>query len=233
MEKKGKLIVIEGIDGSGKKTQAGMLKARLEQLDVQCELISFPRYGEPPAYFIEKYLKPGSPYGSPQQVGPRRASIFYALDRYDASFFMKGLLSSGAFVVADRYFVSNAAHQGGKIADEKEREGFVQWLYDLEYGLFEIPKPDINIILTLPVDVASHRVLGKQARLYLDGKAGAKDAHEEDLSHLLRAQEAYVWVAKKHPDEFRIIECVPGGGELTTEEVHKKIWNVVQEVIKT
>ena len=229
MMRRGKFFVIEGIDGSGKKTQMDLLTARLAQENISFQTISFPRYGHPAAYFEETYLQPNSLYGTPEQVGPYHASYFFTLDRYDASFEVKRWLADGTHVIADRYVISNAAHQVGKIRDIKERERYVEWLYDLEYRQFEIPKPDLNIILSLPVAIASRRIAGKQARMYLKSEQGAKDAHEMDEAHLRNSQEAYLWIAKKYPDEFRIVDCADGDRELNEQEIHERIWEILKE----
>ncbi len=124
VNKKGKLIVFEGIDGSGKSTQSKLFKRYLEKQGEEVIEISFPQYGKKSAGLIEEYLK--GVYGSAEEVGPYRASIFFACDRYDASFQIKEWLEKGKIVIADRYVSSNAGHQGGKINNPQERTNFLK-----------------------------------------------------------------------------------------------------------
>ena len=147
-EIRGKFIVFEGIDGSGKATQVKLLKEHLEREGFKVEKIDFPRHGENPAFFVDKYLT--GKYGTAEEVGPYRGSIFYALDRYDASFKINDWLKEGKIVLIDRYVASNIGHQGGKITDKEERKKFFRWLYDLEYNIFKIPRPDFTFILCPP-----------------------------------------------------------------------------------
>src|SRR3989338_3647825 len=142
---KGKLIVIDGTDGSGKATQTKLLVDRLNRENHPTVTISFPQYGAKSAGPLEAYL--AGKYGSANEVGPYRASILYAVDRYDASARISEDLGNGKIVVADRYVLSNMGHQGGKIAGEQERRKFYAWEDELEHELFHIPRPDLNIIL--------------------------------------------------------------------------------------
>ena len=123
---KGKFIVIEGGDGSGKTTQFNLLKEKLISDGYKLETIDFPQYGQPSAVMLEKYLN--GDFGSAKEVGAYRASIFYAIDRYAASFKMKSWLSEGKIVLANRYATSNMVHQAGKIKDSLERDKFLNWL---------------------------------------------------------------------------------------------------------
>ena len=152
---KGKLIVLDGTDGSGKATQTELLKKRLEQEGRQVEVISFPQYGRKSAGMIEEYLA-GS-YGSPKDVGPRCASVFYACDRYDAAPKIRKWLQEGKIVIANRYVFSSMGHQAGIIADLKERDVFLAWLEQLEYIIFKVPKPDLNILLFVPAETGQKR----------------------------------------------------------------------------
>ncbi|MCX6765054.1 MAG: deoxynucleoside kinase, partial [Candidatus Nealsonbacteria bacterium] len=146
----GKFIVIEGIDGSGKATQANLLAEEFKRQGYVVEKIDFPQYGKKSAGSVEEYLN--GKYGPSEEVGPYRASVFYACDRYDLGFTIKKWLSEGKIVISDRYVSSNVGHQGGKIKDEKEWEKFVDWLYNLEYGIFQIPKPDVVFLLKTSAD---------------------------------------------------------------------------------
>lgn len=220
---KGKFIVIEGTDGSGKATQAKLLYDKLTQMGHKVEPADFPQYGKKSAGLVENYLN--EKYGSSSEVGPYRASIFYACDRYDASFQIKKWLASGCVVVADRYVGSNMAHQGGKIKGELEKKAFFDWVYDLEYNLFELPKPDINIILHVETDVTQNLI---NQRNYLE--ADKKDMHEKDLDHLREAEKNYLFMASALPD-FLLIKCTENNQILNREIIHKQIWHKVESLL--
>ncbi|MBI4778894.1 deoxynucleoside kinase, partial [Candidatus Falkowbacteria bacterium] len=141
----GKFIVIDGTDGSGKATQTQLLAQRLERVGLNVAIADFPQYNTKSAGPVEEYLS--GKYGSPEEVGPYQASIFYACDRYDASFKIKTWLAEGKIVISNRYVTANMGHQGGKISNLLEKKHFFDWLYQLEYEIFNIPRPDLNIIL--------------------------------------------------------------------------------------
>ena len=225
---RGKLIVLEGTDGSGKGTQLKLLMERLEKEGIKATSLAFPQYGKKSSGPIEEYLN--GKYGTPDEVSPYAASLFYAIDRFDVSKEIKVRLGEKYLVVLDRYVDSNAGHQGGKIKDPKEREKFTEWLYDIEYRILGIPKPDLVIILRVPAEIGQKLVAQKQQRPYLDG--GKKsDAHEADLSHLKASEESYLWLARKFPKDHFIIECMEGGELLTPETVHQKIWEKIRPLI--
>ncbi len=226
MKDKEKFIVIEGPDGSGKATQTKLLFNAIKDKKVKVKKIDFPQYGKKSAGLIEEYLN--GKYGKPKEVGPYRASIFYACDRYDASFKLKKWLADGFTVVADRYLSSNVAHQGGKIEKRVDRKKYIKWLYNLEYNIFEIPKPDVTIILKTSTDFSyklSSEIDDKEKsakkHLYLGKKK--RDLHEKDKEHLEDSLRAYLEMAKEYPEEFKVIECLEKGKLLSPEEIHNKI----------
>ena len=223
-KQQGKFIVIDGTDGSGKTTQTNLLVEELKINGYQVETADFPQYGTKSAGLTEEYLK--GKYG---QVGPEAASIFYAIDRYDASFKIREWLKSGKIVVSNRYVTANAGHQGGKISDEYDRLKFFKWLDHLEYTIFAIPKPDLNIILHVPAEVAQKLVdqKSKQDRKYVDGKK--RDLHEDDLKHLKNAEKVYRQISKLFPNT-KLVECVAGGKLLPPEQVHNKVWDLVRRI---
>ncbi|HYE60210.1 MAG TPA: thymidylate kinase [Candidatus Kapabacteria bacterium] len=220
---KGLFIMIEGTDGSGKTTQTELLVNRLKEAGHAVESISFPQYGTPSAAMVEEYLN--GKFGTAQEVGPYRASIFYAIDRYAGSFTIRTWLDAGTIVIANRYVGSNMGHQGGKISDPVERGHYFDWNYQLEYTMFGIPKPDVNIILHMPAEMAQALVDKKGAREYLHGKK--RDIHEDDIRHLKDAELAYLDMAKRFP-EFNIIECTEGETLLSKEQIHESIWATLQ-----
>lgn len=228
-KKEQRLIVVEGIDGSGKKTQTELLLHRLQNEGHDVEMFSFPRYGEPSSFFVEKYLR--GEYGQVKDISPRKASLFYALDRFDWSAYLKKQLSNGKIILLDRYLVSNLAHQGSKIKNENERRDFFNWVYNLEYGLLGLPRPGMTIVLHVPSEVAYELIGKKEDRAHLKGKK--RDIHEGDAEHLRKSEEVYLELAKLYPDDFRLVRCAPGGAIKflrSKEDIHEEIWNVVRGI---
>ena len=226
--KKGKLIVIDGTDGSGKATQADLLVERIKKEGHDVLMTDFPQYGKKSAGLVENYLNGN--YGGPNDVNPHAASMFYAVDRYDASAKMKKSLRDGKIIISNRYTTANIGHQGGKFKTEQERQEFFRWLFDLEYNLLGIPEPDINIILYVPTEVAQKLVDKKGHRDYIGGTK--RDIHEDDLDHLKDACDSYLLAAKILPN-FKLINCSTpdGNGIQTREEIHEKIWQTVKKII--
>lgn len=213
--RKGKFFVIDGTDGSGKKTQTELLVARLRDEGHKVETVHFPQYGEKSAGPVEAYL--AGEYGAADTVGPRQGSILYAVDRYAASFRIRKLLEAGVHVIADRYVTSNMGHQGGKIEDPDERLAFFRWNDDLEYGTFDIPRPDLNIILHVP---ASYTI-GLMAKRGED-----LDIHERDIGHLQAAERTYLQIADALPG-FELIECMEDDEIMPIDTIHEMVWSSV------
>lgn len=224
----GKLIVLDGIDGSGKATQAALLLERLQQEGYDAVKIDFPQYGQKSAGLVENYLN--GKYGQPDEVNPFVTSFFYALDRYDASFKMKEWLSQGKIIIADRYVSANAGHQGGKILDKEKRLAYYKWLEHYEYEVFNIPRPDLTVFLHLPPQQAQELIDQKVTRQYLPGTV-KRDGHEADLAHLRRANEAYEEMAALFPN-FVKIECIDSG-LLTIEQIGDRVWSSVSDLLKS
>lgn len=221
MQTQGKLIVIDGTDGSGKATQTRLLVERLNQEGFEVETIAFPQYGKKSCGLVEEYLE--GKYGGAEEIGPYRASIFYAVDRYDASFQIHAWLAEGKIVIADRYVGSNMGHQGGKISDPEERARYYEWNHQLEHGIFSLPKPDINFVLFVPVEIsiklAEHRNATEGNKHTLK-----KDIHEADHHHLSSAAQAYLDLTERF-DTFERIDCVDENALLPPQTIHEKIWN--------
>lgn len=216
--------MIEGTDGSGKGTQTNILVDRLKKENIKVEQISFPQYGEPSAFLVEEYLN--GKYGTADQVGPYKASVLYATDRFAASPKIKKWLAKGKVVIANRYVASNMGHQGGKIKDRKKRQEYFDWNYNLEYNILQIPRPDINLILHVTPEISQELVDKKDDREYLKGKK--RDIHEDDINHLINAEQAYLEIAQTYP-EFSVIECVKNEKILTIEEIHAIIWKEIKK----
>ena len=210
---KGRFIVIEGTDGSGKATQAKVLARWLREQGRTVVEIDFPQYGQPAAYFEEQYL--AGRYGSLDEVGPKRASLFYALDRYDASFALRQALSDGAIVIADRYVGSNMGHQGAKIADDTARQEYYRWIEHLEFEILGIPRPDLNVVLLMPAALALEFA---RARSEV-----AADLHEANLPHLIKAERTYRELCQLFPRAFAPIECTKSGNVLAITRIQAAI----------
>lgn len=222
-----KFIVLDGTDGSGKTTQFELLASRLKKSGHNIETADFPQYGQKSAGLVEEYLN--GKYGPAKEVGPYRASIFYALDRYDASFKIRKWLSQGKTVISNRYLASNMGHQGGKIKDKKKRKKYFDWVYDFEYNFFKIPKPDLNIILHVDAAIAQKLVDSKGERGYLNG--AKRDLHEADLNHLRDAEQVYLEITKSFPD-FTLIQCVKDNQIMTREKISELVWQEVKKRLK-
>lgn len=227
---------MEGVDGAGKATQTKLLVAALIKKGYSVEKVDFPQYGKGSAALLEMYLNGG--YGTAEEVGPYRGSIFYACDRYDASFKIRQWIAEGKIVIADRYVPSNIGHQGGKLIHNKKAwNEYIDWLYNLEYNIFKIPKPDWVLILRispeLSVQMSSHiKDAGKRKKraLYL-GDSKAQDIHEADKKHLADSLKSYIEISKKYPKEYKIIECEEKGKFLPLEVIHQKIIKLVEQKI--
>lgn len=226
-QKKGKFIVIEGTDGSGKGTQVALLAERLREQKEKFEITDFPQYNTPSAYFVEKYLR--GEYGTIDEIGPYKASFFYALDRFDKSFDMKRWLNEGIHIISNRYTTSSMGHQTAKIETIKEQDDFLNWLDNLEYNELGIPRPDMVIFLYMPPEVGQRLVNEKAAREYTKGKS--HDIHEADLSHLVKASKTYEYIAEKF--NWVRINCVDGERLMSPEEIHALIVEKVNEYLKT
>lgn len=221
---KGKLIVIEGTDGSGKTEQTENLIERLKELRVEVRKFDFPQYGKPSAYYVERYLR--GDYGGVEDVGPYKASAFYALDRFDASLEIDKCIEEGCLAVSNRYTASNMGHQGAKL-EGKERENLIKWVHDYEYNVLGIPKPDINFFLHVSAEISYELIGKKKEREYLQGKK--RDIHEENFAHLKSAEESYLTALKLYPDEFVLIECVKNGELLPIQEISEIIWEKLKK----
>lgn len=218
--KRGVFIVIDGTDGSGKATQTELLVKKLKEQNHQVKMFDFPQYGKKSAALVEEYLN--GKYGTAEEVGPYKASLFYACDRFAATKEINSYLEKGYIVISNRYTSSNMGHQAGKIPDKKERDKFLSWLEDLEFNLLEIPRPDLVMLLYLDPKTSQERVDMKDQREYLGDKK--RDIHENDLQHLEDARKAYKDVAENY--NWPIIDASE-----SIETVHNNIWSIVSEKI--
>ncbi len=221
---KGKLIVLEGIDGSGKSAQYRRICARMEKDGIEYNHIVFPRYDKESSALIRMYL--GGAFGSrPSDVNAYAASTFYAVDRYASYRTDWGeRYESGGLILSDRYTTSNAVHQGSKLPDE-ELPAFFGWLSDLEYGKMGLPKPDLVIYLEVDVETSLARMRRRQEKTHTSA-----DIHEKDIAYLERclhtadmAADFYGWT--RIP--FRV-----NGAERELEEKNAEIYSILLEHLK-
>ena len=211
----GKLIVFEGTDGSGKSTQFELLAKRLEAEQIRFQRLRFPQYEEPSSALIRMYL--GGAFGDdPEAVNAYAASTFYAVDRY-ASYqrVWKDYYQGGGLVVSDRYTTSNAVHQGSKVP-EGERAEFFRWLYDLEYDRMGLPRPDLVVLLDMPVEL-SEQLMRKREQ----STGTHADIHERDEDYLKKCRDVALHAAKYYG--WRTVSCAKDGAIRGVEDIHELI----------
>ena len=212
----GKLIVIEGTDGSGKSTQFRMMSQRLEKENVSFRHIVFPRYSEESSALIRMYL--GGQFGSkPSDVNAYAASSFYAVDRY-ASYKMDWgqWYEDGGLVLSDRYTTSNAVHQASKEPEDKQA-AFLHWLYDFEYDKLQLPRPDLTIYLDVPTDFTEKMLRSREASTNTTA-----DIHEQDMTYLATCRETGRKAAQYYG--WTVIQCVKDGAMRSIEDIHEEIY---------
>lgn len=216
----GKLIVIEGTDGSGKATQTSLLHKELCNMGIETRKLEFPRYSEESSALVRLYL--GGAFGSrPDDVNAYAASAFFAVDRFASYKQDWGVFyEKGGVVVTDRYTTSNAVHQAPKLPDA-EREKYVSWLFDFEYNLMGLPRPGLVIYLDMPHNV-SEKLLRRRE------KAGSRqaDIHEEDDGYLKRCRDFSLLTAEKH--EWNVISCAEGDLPRPVEDIHGDVLRLVK-----
>lgn len=222
----GTFIVIEGTDGSGKGTQFRLLADRLTDAGYEVATFDFPQYDKSSSYFVREYLN--GKYGTADEVGPYTGSLFYALDRFEASHDIRKALSEGKIVLANRFVGSNMAHQGTKFQHAEERRGYFIWLDNLEFEMLRVPRPDISFVLRVPAEVAQGLVDQKEDRSYTDKK---RDIHEADLSHLQRAVAVYDDMCELFPQDFVRVDCVRNNNLLPIEAVQDLLWQKISPLL--
>ena len=220
----GKLIVIEGTDGSGKSTQFRMLWEHLQADQVSFQHIVFPRYKEDSSALIRMYL--GGQFGDkPSDVNAYAASSFYAVDRY-ASYKMDWgkWYEDGGLVLSDRYTTSNAVHQASKEPEEKQA-AFLTWLYDFEYEKLGLPRPDLTIYLDVPTDFTEKLLRSREANTNTQA-----DIHEKDMQYRATCRETGRKAAAFYG--WTVIDCVKDGAMRSIEDIHREIYAHVQKCLE-
>ena len=209
-------VVIDWIDGSGKWTQVELLQKNLKKMGKKVKVLDYPRYWEKSAFFVEKYLNWW--YG--KDLTAKQASMFYALDRFDDKFNIKADLEKYDYIISNRYVSASMIHQAWKIDKQEERNEFLDWLEELEYWVFEIPKPDKIIFLNVSPETSQKLILRKDDREYL--KWWKKmDLHEEDKNHLKNAHASALSVVEKY--NWIKIDCETNWSMRTIEDINKEI----------
>jgi dTMP kinase len=222
MSTRGKLIVLEGIDGSGKRTQLDMLARSLSERNVPLRQISFPRYDGFFGKLVARFLN--GDFGPLDAVDAHFSALLYAGDRYETKPAIESALAAGSTVLADRYIGSNLAHQGARVRNE-DRSEFIQWLKKLEYEIYSLPTEDLVIYLRVPVTEA-HRLVGeKGARDYTKLR---RDILESSIAHLEAAADVYDHLAQQ-PNWVKI-ECFDAnaGALRSPEAIHAEILGAIE-----
>ena len=224
----GKLFVIDGTDASGKQTQLGKLKERLDKEGIEYKSVSFPNYDSESSSLVKIYLN-GELAEDPKEISPYIASTFYAADRYIT--FKKEYeeyYKNGGIILADRYTTSNMVHQAGKIKDDKEREKFLNWLWDFEFNLYGLPVPTEVFFLNMPTEYAIKLMENRKNKITKEEK---KDIHERSPEHLKDAYEEACKLSKKY--NWKEIKCVKDGKIRSIEDIHEEIYQELKNKIKS
>lgn len=221
--KLGKLIVIEGLDGSGKATQAQLAYEKIKGFGTPVRKLTFPDYKEPSSALVKMYLN-GDFGDKPSDVNPYTASAFYAVDRA-ASYlkYWKEDYLKGCVFVADRYATSNEIYQLSKLKAE-EKDEYLFWLEDFEYKKLELPAPDAVIYLDVLPQVSQKLLSGRYC-----GDESKKDIHEKDMEFLLQCRESAMYSAKKLG--WRIVNCCDGENIRDVESINADVMSLIKEYI--
>lgn len=221
---KGRLIVIEGLDGSGKNTQAKLLEESLRAAGCNVLKVSFPDYESQSSALVKMYL--GGEFGSdPDSVNAYAASCFYAVDRF-ASYKTKwgSHYNSGGIVIADRYTTSNAVHQCAKLPEDHQEE-YLRWLYEFEYSRIGIPQPDIVIYLRVDPDISQELMTKRYG-----GSEDKKDIHEKDIDYLRRSRISADKCASRLG--WKTVECIADGQMRSIEDISGEVSEIVRNFMQ-
>lgn len=216
----GKLIVIEGTDGSGKSTQFRLLTQRMSQENIEFQKLVFPQYSEESSALIRMYL--GGEFGrAPSDVNAYAASAFYAVDRYASYKKVWGdYYKKGGLILSDRYTTSNAVHQASKEPEDRQ-ESFLKWLYEFEYDKLGLPSPDLTIYLDVPTDFTEKLMRSREAATNTHA-----DIHERDMQYLATCRRMGRKAAAYY--NWTVVECVRDGKMRTIEDIHQEIYRLVR-----
>ena len=217
----GRLIVLDGLDGSGKSTQLARLQEYFDNNGIQYKQISFPDYDQPSSALVTMYLR-GEFGDAADAVNAYAASSFYAVDRY-ASYkkFWQKEYESDTLILAARYTTSNAIHQMGKLP-ATEWDSYLEWLQEYEYGLLGLPRPDRVIFLDMPLDI-SQRLLSAR----YEGDEQKKDIHERDIAYLKTCRESALYAAQKMG--WNVVQCGENGQPLPMDTISERLVALITE----
>lgn len=215
----GKLFVIEGLDGSGKQTQSNMLFSRLKADGKNVLKVEYPNYKSESSALAKMYLR-GDFGKKPEDVSPYISSTFYAADRY-ASYKTEyeDFYKQGGVIIADRYTTSNMVHQASKIHNDTERDRFLEWLWDLEFHIYQIPVPTQVFFLDIQPETAIELMNTRKNKFSNEQE---KDIHENNAAHLINSYQTALYLIKKY--NWEKISCSDDGGLLSIEEINEKIY---------
>lgn len=222
----GKLIIIEsGSDASGKATQTKKLYDRLVSEGYNVKKVEYPNYDFETSTLVKMYLR-GDFGKNPSDVDAYVASTFYAVDRY-ASFKTQWeeFYNKGGIILADRYTTSNMVHQASKM-EESERDKYLDWLFDYEFNMYKIPKPDAVIFLDVPVDFSKNLMKDRDNKFTGEKE---KDIHEKDLEYLKKCYENSLYIADKY--DWKKIECIKDNSLRSIESIHEEIYENIKGII--
>ncbi|MBC2853396.1 thymidylate kinase [Cetobacterium somerae] len=224
--KRGRLIVIEGTDSSGKETQTAMLFERLSEKISNIRKISFPNYESPACAPVKMYL--AGEFGTDaEKVNPYPASTMYAIDRYASYKTDWGkFYNDGGIIITDRYTTSNMVHQASKIDNSQEKEMYLSWLEDLEYSKMGIPRPDLVIFLNMPTETAQKLMAERKNKITGEDK---KDIHEKNIEYLKKSHENACEISKKY--SWKEIKCVENDRLKTIEEISNEVFELVNGIL--
>ena len=215
------VVALEGLDGSGKRTQAFQLKARVERGGGRAEILSFPRYQETEfGGKIAHYLNGG--FGPLEAVTPYLPALLYAGDRLESLPLIRAAIEGGTLLILDRYTASNLAYQGARL-EGGERETFLDWLANVEHRVYGLPVPDLQIFLSVPPEVSMRQVSEKGERSYT---SRLRDLHEENPGYLARCHEVYEFLIERElPSKWKSIQCLRADGEMRgIDDIAEEIW---------
>ena len=226
---KGTFIVIDGTDGSGKATQVELLTKRLKKEGKTVKTVDFPEYYK---NFFGKFIGHclTEQYYNFSHLHPKIASVLYAADRWESSEEIREWLNKGYIVIANRYVSANQIHQGGKIVNAKKRKDFLEWLDEMEYHVFNIPKPAGVLYLSVPLSVSQRLMKERDKNSSRSYKGNKKDVHEKDPTHLENARRSALKLVKEL-NNFVKIDCAPKGEILPREEIHEMVYKQVRKLI--
>ena len=225
------LVVLEGLDGAGKSTQVKKLRTYLESLCGSLEYVHFPRY-DAPVYgeLISRFLR--GDFGSNEAVHPQLVALLFAEDRHGAAPAMKKILADGGAILLDRYVYSNIAYQCAKLHEDQEAERLRDWIFNTEYGDFDLPKPDLNIFLDVPIAFVESKLKADRAGDDRDYLEGAQDIHEADIEFQKRVRAIYQKQCELDPKFIRIDCSDEYGMMLPPGAIFEKVKAVVDSALR-